>query len=109
MAFVLRGSYSDWSTVTSGVPQGTILGTALFLIYINDISDVVTSDIKLFADDTKIYRKLQPNDVYTVAWQVKFNPKKCEVMRITHKQNKSKHSYHLSNTVMKLILGYSPI
>ena len=99
---VIRGTYSDWSSVTSGVPQGTILGPTLLLIYVNDISDVVTSIIKLFADDTKIYREIiHPNDTivlqldldflenWTEIWQVKFNCQKCEVMRITHKKDKT--------------------
>ena len=45
--------------VISGTPQGTILGPILFLSYINDIVDSVSSKIKLFADDTKIYRELR--------------------------------------------------
>ena len=44
--------------MTSGVPQGTVLGPVLFLIYVNDLTDIHTSNIKLFADDTKIYRQL---------------------------------------------------
>ena len=93
---VIRGIHSDWSPVTSGVPQGTILGPILFLINVNDIPEVVKSTIKLFADDTKIYRELtNPNDItilrsdldsldrWATDWQVKFNTKKCEVMRIT--------------------------
>jgi len=54
----IRGIYSNWSAVTSGVPQGTILGPTLFLIYVNDIPNIVNSSFKLFADDTKIYREL---------------------------------------------------
>ena len=54
----IRETYSSWSPVTSGVPQGTILGPTLFLLNVNDISNVVTSSIKMFADDTKIYREI---------------------------------------------------
>ena len=51
---VVRGTLSSWSCVTSGVPQGTILGPIIFLIYVNDIS----SKFRMFADDTKVYREL---------------------------------------------------
>ena len=111
----IRGTFSNWSPVTSGVPQGTILGPTLFLLYVNDIPNVVSSSIKLFADDTKIYREINnaedtlalQSDLdclenWTRSWQVKFNPQKCEAMRITYKQDKSKHPYHLSNTELKL-------
>ena len=50
--------YSEWTNVKSGVPQGTILGPILFLIYINDLPDGVSSSVKLFADDTKVYLEL---------------------------------------------------
>ena len=53
---VLLGSTSTWSPVKSGVPQGAVLGPVLFLIYIIDIDDVVSSKILKFADDTKLYR-----------------------------------------------------
>ena len=46
------------SSVTSGTPQGTILGPILFLLYINDITECVSSTIKLYADDSKIYREI---------------------------------------------------
>jgi hypothetical protein len=52
---VLNGSNSDWTEVTSGIPQGSVLGPILFTIYINDLPDVVYNMAKLFADDTKLY------------------------------------------------------
>ena len=55
---VIRGSCSDWSCVTSGTPQGTILGPFLFLLYINDITERVSSTVKPYEDDTKIYREI---------------------------------------------------
>ena len=56
---VLPGHYSSWTTVLSGVPQGTVLGPNLFLIYINDILRNIMSNTKLFADDMKVYRILR--------------------------------------------------
>ena len=71
----------------------------------------------MFAKDTKIYHEINnaedtlalPSDLdcleyWTRNWQVTFNPQKCEVMRITHKQDKSKHPYHLSNTELKSVI-----
>ncbi len=58
----IRGSFSTWSPAKSGVPQGSVLGPVLFLIYVNDLADIVTSDIKLFANDTTIYRQLTESE-----------------------------------------------
>ncbi len=91
----------------SGVLQGSVLGPVLSLIYVNVLADLVKSDIKLFADDTKIYRQLtESEDInmlkldllalenWATNWQVNFNPNKCEVMKITHKkQRKNKIQY----------------
>ena len=52
---VLNGSYSNYSTVKSGVPQGSVLGPLLFLMYINDLGSNIKSNIKFFADDTMLY------------------------------------------------------
>ena len=52
---VLNGQHSSWSDVLAGVPQGSILGLLLFLIYINDLSDVLQCNPKLFADDTLLF------------------------------------------------------
>ena len=51
---VLNGQNSSWKGITSGVPQGSILGPLLFLIYINDLSDGFSSNCKLFADDMSL-------------------------------------------------------
>ena len=54
----VNGALSDITYVTAGVPQGSVLGPILFLLYINDINENVQSSIRLFADDRIIYRKI---------------------------------------------------
>ena len=52
---VLNGQYSAWASAKAGVPQGSILGPLFFLIFINDLSDNLVSNPKLFADDTSLF------------------------------------------------------
>ena len=54
---MVDGEVSNWKPVLSGVPQGSVLGSILFLIYINDLEEGVTSKILKFADDTKLFLK----------------------------------------------------
>ena len=54
----IRGSFSEWVNITSGVPQGSVLGPILFIIFVNDMPDVVNSMLLMFADDTKLYRTI---------------------------------------------------
>ena len=97
---VLGDSISDWMPVTSGVPQGSVLGPTLFLIFINDMPEVIQSLVKLFADDSKLLsvvksqqdKLLLQEDLdrllnWTITWKMQFNQKKCKVMRITKKSS----------------------
>ena len=59
---LVNGESSDWRDVTSGIPQGSVLGPTLFLLYINDLPDSVTSEVYLFADDTKIFNIITDNE-----------------------------------------------
>ncbi len=81
--------------MTSGVPQGSILGPTLFLIYVNDLPDSISNSIKMFADDTKIYKIIKTTDDcaslqgdldslsrWSKNWLLQFNETKCVVLRI---------------------------
>ena len=59
MRVALEGEFSNEATVESGVPQGTVLEPILFLYYINDIPNAVSSEVRLFADDCLLYRKIK--------------------------------------------------
>ena len=59
---VVNGSTSAAAPVISGIPQGTVLGPVLFVIYINDLLDNISSGGLMFADDTKIYRQITSRD-----------------------------------------------
>ena len=90
---VLNGKQSQWSCVTSGVPQGSVLGPLLFLIYVNDMDDGLSCNISKFADDTKIYSTVRDtqegvqmqNDLdklleWSRKWQMQFNTSKCKTL-----------------------------
>ena len=113
---VVNGKYSDPTTVISGVPQGSVLGPLLFLCYINDITQNLTSKVRLYADDTLIYRNiLNEQDVvalqndlntimkWSVDWQMTFNPGKSKFLRITNKVNYISSDYYLRNCHIPLV------
>ena len=102
---ILPGVASDWTYVLAGVPQGSIFGPILFLIYINDIVAEIGSNIRLFADDTSLYiivenpitsadclnSDLSKNSIWANNWVVVFNPIKTESMLMSRKLNKPVH------------------
>ena len=95
---VLPGGTSSWKPVLSGVPQGSVLGPLLFLLYINDITDLFPDNIsiKLFADDIKIYMEIEDNSQTTILqqyvdavmdwakkWNLRLSYNKCQHMCVT--------------------------
>ena len=59
---MVNGVKSDWASVLSGVPQGTVLGPLLFSLYINDITEDIDSELRPFADDCVCYREIKDTE-----------------------------------------------
>ena len=90
---ILNGCFSSWCAVTSGVPQGSVLGLLLFTPYINDIPNIVHTNLSFFADDSKVYsviktledsHQLQADlnsiqECYQI-WLQKLNLLKCKII-----------------------------
>ena len=112
---VVDGETSDAAAVKSGVPQGSVLGPLLFLIYINDLAEHTLSTVRLFADDCVMYRQianvrdcrvlqedLNQLHEWEERWQLKFNKAKCNIMRATHaRQKKIVFGYELDGVLLK--------
>ena len=106
---LVNNEESPSAPVISGIPQGSVLGPLLFVIYINDLPDIVNSNIYLFADDTKVVRKVTTEEdaktlqqdlgkleAWSHKWLLKFNPDKCHVLTIGKFENiRHTERYHL--------------
>ena len=113
---VLEGEESSSVPVTSGVPQGSVLGPILFLVYINDLPDELSSQVRLFADDTAVYLtiggaddgKVLQNDldrlsVWEDRWDMEFNPSKCQVVQVTSSKNPINAAYTLHGQILEVV------
>jgi hypothetical protein len=105
---VVDGEESSEAAVTSGVPQGSVLGPCLFLFYINNLPDNIKSCVRLFADDTIIYNssanhQTMQDDLLSLekweeAWDMEFHPGKCQHILFSRKRNPSNNTYQLHST-----------
>jgi hypothetical protein len=114
---VVEGESSYTAKVISGVPQGSVLGPSLFLFFINDLAQNITSKIRLFADDTIAYLTIKSQDdaktlqedlnrlaSWEDTWQMEFHPEKCQVIRITrNRTNVVNSSYYLHGHRLEIV------
>jgi hypothetical protein len=111
---IINGEHSEWGRLNAGVPQGSVLGPLLFLIFINDIVHVVNNcKIRLFADDTCLFIEVDDPDSVATAmnedleklnqwankWKVDFSPPKTEELLITRKREPRVHPQIFLDTV----------
>lgn len=103
MAF--QGHFWQWKPVTSGIPPGRVLGLLLFVIYINDLPGVISSQLFRFANDTKIFhwvtsdadaehlqKDLDSLAKWSAKWLLWFHPDKCEVLSVGKSPPMFQHS-----------------
>ena len=109
---VIKDTKSAAREVTSGIPQGSVLGPIMFIVYINDLPNAVNSYVKIFADDTKLFRVISNNEDrqslqsdlealhnWSQKWQLKFNESKCKIMHYgSHNPN---YSYSINNIALE--------
>jgi hypothetical protein len=118
---VIDGECSDWQNIQAGVPQGSVLGPLLFLIYINDIVNNISTECFLFADDSllldevespvdsarKLNCDLSSISTWADRWLVTMNAEKTESMIFSAKKDKPFHpSLYLSNVLIKEVFQH---
>ena len=121
---VLNGQHSPWADVKAGVPQGSILGPLLFLIYINELPNRLNSNVKLFADDTSLFSvvhnitdsaNLLNSDLckineWALQWKISFNPdpiKQAQEIIFSRKTSKRNHPWFMfNNSIVNLTTNH---
>ena len=107
----VNGKLSAWAIVLSGIPQGSVLGPILFVIFMNYLPDMIRSTVKIFADDTKIFHSMLSRDdhhqiqadldllaKWSEEWQLGFNEGKCKVLHLG--SNNPKLDYNMHEVVL---------
>ena len=108
----INDSISGVRPITSGIPQGSVLGPILFLVFINDLPNEISSAVKIFADDTKIFRALRAGEdhihlqedlvklfEWSCKWLLPFNTSKCKILHFG--KNNPSYNYFLNNDLIK--------
>lgn len=120
---LIEGSASMWLPVTSGVPQGSILGPLLFLLYINDMPSVTSSsETALFADDAKCLKRIfsqadsraLQDDLnrlheWSTVWSLTFNVEKCKVLTISRSRSPVKFDYSLDGVLLENVGSFKDL
>ena len=93
----VQGEFSSFKDILSGIPQGSVLGPLLFILFINDLPDCLMSSVKIFADDLKLIANLSDktvidNDLKSLEdwerkWLLEFNSDKCKVLHVELNDN----------------------
>ena len=117
---VCEGKRSNPAQVTSGVPQGTVLGPLLFLLYVNDLPNSLKSSIRLFADDALLYGIVSSNvdgdqlqedltklEVWQNKWQMSFNPAKCKTICLSTKKVSPQRKYVFCGVELEQVVSTS--
>jgi hypothetical protein len=126
---VVGGAQSKEADVTSGIPQGSVLGPILFVMFINDLPENIKTNVKMFADDTKLYTRsdiegnvtelqedLNRLQEWSDKWLLKFHPEKCSVLKIgrekseaTYYMNKKETNSENVQETKSIVLGVSEV
>jgi len=111
---VMNGKFSTWAGILSGIPQGSVLGSIMFVIFIYDLLDDVTCTAKMFADNTKFFQDISSHEDciklqddlnrlvdWSQKWQMGFNEAKCNVLHLG--STNLCYEYSMRNTSLEAI------
>ena len=112
---MVNGKRSEWTDVTSGIPQGSVLGLILFLTHINTIAETIKSEILLFAEDAKLFRRIDSSEDKKILqdelkclenWsreiRLRFHEKKCAYLPISNINVLPATEYTLNDVILNV-------